>query len=71
MGLAEPVNLVCVHTYHRSPGRLRAEKWEGAWSLDILAEHMESTLHSEHGESSHDLALHDARARNKRAPVLL
>ena len=32
---------------------------------------MESTLRSEHEESSRDLALHDARARNKRPQVQL
>ena len=45
--------------------------WAWAWAFDILVGHMESTLHSEHGESYRDLALHDAHVRNKKARVHL
>ena len=66
-GLPELVEPAGVHTYHYKPGRLRAVTRERAWTFDILEEHMENSLRFEHEESSRDLALHDARARNKRS----
>ena len=70
-GLLELVEPAGVHTYHHKPGRLRAGTRERAWTFDTLEEHMGNTLHSEHEESSRDLAFHDARARNKRPQVQL
>lgn len=66
-----PVGPVDVHTDHCRLGRLRAGTWEWAWAFDILVEHMESTLHSEHEERFRGLALHDVRVRNKRSRVQL